>query len=114
MVKLQEKPKPLDMTLKIIGNSAVVMNTVARGSEEHEGRPEPAEETHSDPDPEIKILDPENVADAEDSVQAEEPSVDVQSQTNCSTPIQRLEAEYARVMRVSAEELDLKPAQGRR
>ncbi|OWY94634.1 hypothetical protein PHMEG_00035584, partial [Phytophthora megakarya] len=27
-----------------------------------------------------------------------------------STPVQRLEAEYARVMRVSAEELDLEPA----
>ncbi|OWZ03116.1 reverse transcriptase [Phytophthora megakarya] len=34
----------------------------------------------------------------------------VQSQTSCSTPVQRLEAEYARIMRVSAEELDLKPA----
>ncbi|OWZ12322.1 LOW QUALITY PROTEIN: hypothetical protein PHMEG_00014542 [Phytophthora megakarya] len=86
------------------------MNTVARDPEEPEIRPEQAEETHSDLGSEVKILDPENVAGAEDNVQAEEPSVDVQSQTNCSTPVQMLEAEYARVMRVSAEELDLKPA----
>ncbi|OWZ12144.1 LOW QUALITY PROTEIN: reverse transcriptase [Phytophthora megakarya] len=41
---------------------------------------------------------------------AEEESVDAQSQTSCSTPVQMLEAEYARVMQVSAEELDLEPA----
>ncbi|OWZ16363.1 reverse transcriptase [Phytophthora megakarya] len=110
MVKLQEKPKPLDMTLKIIGNSAVVMNTVARDPKEPEIRPEPAEETHSDLGPEVKILDPGNVPDAEDNVRAQDPSLDVQSQTSCPALIQRLEAGYARVMRVSAEELNLEPA----
>ncbi|OWZ17195.1 reverse transcriptase [Phytophthora megakarya] len=75
-----------------------------------ENRPESAGETYSDPGPKVEILDPENVADAEEDVQGHEPSADVQSQTSCSTPVYRLEAEYARVMRVSAEELDLEPA----
>ncbi|OWY91385.1 reverse transcriptase, partial [Phytophthora megakarya] len=110
MVKLQERPKPLDMTLKIIGNSAVVMNTVARGPEESETGPEPVEQAHPDLSPEVKTLDPESVADVENDAQVPEPSVDVQSQTSYSTPVQRLAAEYVRVMRVSAEELDLEPA----
>ncbi|OWZ13935.1 hypothetical protein PHMEG_00012663 [Phytophthora megakarya] len=110
MVKLQEKPKPLDMTLKFIGNSAVVMNTVASDPEEPETRPEPAEQTHPDLSPEVETLDRESMADVENNTQVPEPSVDVQSQTSCSTPVQRLEAEYAGVMRVSAEELDLEPA----
>ncbi|OWY92041.1 Aspartic protease [Phytophthora megakarya] len=110
MVKLQEKPKPLDMTLKIIGNSAVVMNTVARDPEEPETRPEPVEQTHPDSRSKVETLDPESMADVENGAQVPEPSVDAQSQTSRSTPVQRLEAEYARVMRVSAEELDLEPA----
>ncbi|OWY90472.1 Aspartic protease, partial [Phytophthora megakarya] len=105
MVKLQEKPKPLDMTLKIIGNSAVVMNTVVGDPEEPETRPEPVEQTHPDSSPEIETLDPESVADVENDAQVPEPSED-----SCSTPVQTLEAEYARVMQVSAEELDLEPA----
>ncbi|OWY94181.1 reverse transcriptase, partial [Phytophthora megakarya] len=110
MVKLQEKPKPLDMTLKIIRNSAVVMNTVAIGPEEPETRPEPVEQTHPDSSPEVETLNPESMTDVENDAQVPEPSVDAQSQASCSTPVQRLEAEYARVMRVSAEELDLEPA----
>ncbi|OWZ01055.1 LOW QUALITY PROTEIN: hypothetical protein PHMEG_00027632, partial [Phytophthora megakarya] len=66
---LQEKPKPLDMTLKIIGNSAVVMNTAARDPEEPETRPESVTQTHSDLGPEVKTLDPESVADAENNAQ---------------------------------------------
>ncbi|OWZ15510.1 hypothetical protein PHMEG_00010828 [Phytophthora megakarya] len=50
------------------------------------------------------------MTDVEDNAQVPERSVDIQAQTNCSIPVQRLEAEYARVMRVSAEELDLEPA----
>ncbi|OWZ06662.1 reverse transcriptase [Phytophthora megakarya] len=95
MVKLQEKPKPLDMTLKIIGNSAVVMNT-ARDSEESETRPEPVEQAHPDLSPDVETQDPEGMADVESNVQATESSVDVQSQVSRSTPVQRLEAEYAR------------------
>ncbi|OWY94015.1 Aspartic protease, partial [Phytophthora megakarya] len=110
MVKLQEKPKPLDMTLKIIGNSAVVMNTVVGDPEEPEIRPEPVEQTHLDSSPEVETLGPESMADVEEYARVPEPSVDVQSQASCSTPVQKLEAEYARVMRVSAEELDLEPA----
>ncbi|OWY96067.1 Aspartic protease [Phytophthora megakarya] len=90
MVKLQEKPKPLDMTLKIIGNSAVVMNTAARDPEEHETRPEPVEQAHPDLSPEVKTLDLESMADVENEAQVPEPSVDVQSQTSCSTSVQRL------------------------
>ncbi|OWY91072.1 Aspartic protease [Phytophthora megakarya] len=107
MVKLQVKPKPLDMTLKIIVNSAVVMNTVARDPKEPETRPEPVQQIHPDLSPEVKTLDPESMANVENDAQVPKPSVDVQSQMSCSTPVQRLEAEYARVMRVSAEELDL-------
>ncbi|OWY96680.1 hypothetical protein PHMEG_00032997 [Phytophthora megakarya] len=106
MVKLQERPKPLDMILKTIGNSAVVMNTVAIDPEEPEIRPEPVEQTHPDSSSEVEALDPESMADVENDAQVPEPSVDAQSQTSCSTPVQRLEAEYAR----SAEELDLEPA----
>ncbi|OWZ02728.1 hypothetical protein PHMEG_00025662 [Phytophthora megakarya] len=109
MAKLQEKLKSLGMTLKIIGNSAVVMNTVVRNPEEPETRPEPVEQTHSDLSLEVETLDPGSVADVEDNARVPEPSVDIQSQTNCSTPVQRLEAEYGRVMRVSAEEVDLEP-----
>ncbi|OWY94464.1 reverse transcriptase [Phytophthora megakarya] len=101
MVKLQEKPKPLDMTLKIIGNSVVVLDTVARDPEEPDTRPELIEQTHPDLSSKVETLDPESMADVEDNAQ---------SQTNCSIPVQRLEAEYARVMRVPAEELDLEPA----
>ncbi|OWZ10637.1 hypothetical protein PHMEG_00016487 [Phytophthora megakarya] len=108
--KLLEKPKPLDMTLKIIGNSSVVVNTVARDPEEPETRSEPAEQTHPDLSPEVETRDPESMADVGNDAQVPEPSVDVQSQTSCSTPVQRLEAGYARVMRFSAEELDLEPA----
>ncbi|OWY94803.1 hypothetical protein PHMEG_00035362 [Phytophthora megakarya] len=114
MVKLQEKPKPLDMTLKIIGNSAVVMNTVVRDPEDSETRPESVEHTHHDPGPEVETLSLESVVDVEYSARVPEPSLDAQSQASCSTPVQRLEAEYARVMRVSAEELDLEPAGGKR
>ncbi|OWY94760.1 reverse transcriptase, partial [Phytophthora megakarya] len=110
MVKLQERPKPVDMTLKIIGNSAVVMNTVARGPEESETRPEPVEQAHPNLSSDVETQDPESMAVVESNGQAPEPSGGVQSQTSCSTPVQRLEAEYARVMRVSAEELDLEPA----
>ncbi|OWZ15926.1 reverse transcriptase [Phytophthora megakarya] len=105
----EEKPKPLDMKLKIIGDSAVVMNTVTTDPEYPEIRPEPAERTHSDRGPDVKAPDPENVDGTEDNVPVEKPSVDIQSQTNCSTPAQRLEVEYVRVMRVSAEELGLEP-----
>ncbi|OWZ07366.1 reverse transcriptase [Phytophthora megakarya] len=62
MAKLQEKLKPLDMTLKITGHSAVVMNTVTRDPEEPGTRPEPVEHTHSDLSPEVKTLDSEGVA----------------------------------------------------
>ncbi|OWY96662.1 reverse transcriptase [Phytophthora megakarya] len=110
MVKLQEKPKPVDMTLKIIGNAAVVMNTVVRNPEEHETHPEPVEQTHSDLSPKVETLNLESMMDGKNNAQAPEPSVDVHSQTSNSTRVQRLEAEYARVMRVSAEELDLEPA----
>ncbi|OWZ08553.1 reverse transcriptase [Phytophthora megakarya] len=110
MVKLQEKPKPLDMTLKIIGNSAVVRTTVVRNPEETKACPRPVEQTHPDLSPEVDILDPDSMADVANNAQVPEPSVDAQSQTGCSTPVQRLEVEYARVMRVSAEELDLEAA----
>ncbi|OWZ15998.1 hypothetical protein PHMEG_00010265 [Phytophthora megakarya] len=110
MVKLQEKPKPLDMTLKIVGNSAVVMNTAVRDPKELKTRPEPVERTHSESSPEMKNLNPECIVDGADNAHVSEPSVATQSQMNCSTPVQKLEAEYARVMRVSAEELDLEPA----
>ncbi|OWY96138.1 reverse transcriptase [Phytophthora megakarya] len=110
MVKLQDKPKPVDMTLKIIGNAAVVMNTVVRNPEEPETRPEPVEQIHPDLSPEVETLNPESMMDVKNNAQVPEPSVDVHSQTSSSTPVQRLEAEYARVMRVSAEELDLEPA----
>ncbi|OWY99361.1 reverse transcriptase [Phytophthora megakarya] len=73
-------------------------------------RPEPAEQTHPDLSPEVETLDRESMADVENNTQVPEPSVDVQSQTSCLTPVQRLEAEYAGVMRVSAEEVDLEPA----
>ncbi|OWZ01688.1 reverse transcriptase [Phytophthora megakarya] len=101
MVKLQEKPKPLDMALKSIGNSAVVMNTPREAPKNLRLVPGP---------PEVKTLDPECVANVADNDPVPEPPVEIQPQTNCSTPVQRLEAEYARVMRVSAEEPDLEPA----
>ncbi|OWZ23819.1 hypothetical protein PHMEG_0001229 [Phytophthora megakarya] len=104
MVKLQEKPKPLDMTLKIIGNSAVVMNTVTGDPNEPEDRLVSVEKTHPDLSPSVKVPDPENAADAESNAQVQGPSVDVQSQMNC------FDTEYARVKRVSAEDLDLEPA----
>ncbi|OWY95183.1 reverse transcriptase [Phytophthora megakarya] len=110
MVKLQDKPKPVDMTLKIIGNAAVVMNTVVKTPEEPETRPKPVEQIHPDLSPKAETLNPESMMDVKTNVQVPEPSVDVHSQTSCSTPVQRLEAEYARVIRVSAEELDLEPA----
>ncbi|OWY92491.1 Aspartic protease [Phytophthora megakarya] len=69
MVKLQEKPKPLDMTLKVIGTSAAVMSTVARDPEEPETRPEPVEQTHPDSSPEVETLDPESMADVEEDAQ---------------------------------------------
>ncbi|OWY97332.1 reverse transcriptase [Phytophthora megakarya] len=86
------------------------MNTVARDPEEPETRLEPVGQTHPDSSPEVKTLDPGSMADVENDAQVSEPSMGVQSQTSCSTPVQRLKAEYARVMRVSAEEPDLEPA----
>ncbi|OWZ02488.1 reverse transcriptase [Phytophthora megakarya] len=97
MAKLQDKPKPVDMTLKIIGNAAVVMNTVVRNPEEPKTRPEPVEQTHPDSSPEVETLDPESMADVENDAQAPDPSLDTQSLTSCSTAVQRLEAEYARL-----------------
>ncbi|OWY98687.1 hypothetical protein PHMEG_00030486 [Phytophthora megakarya] len=103
MLKLQEKPKPLDMTLKVIGNSAVVMNTVTRDSKETENRPESAQETHPHLSLEVKDSDPENVADAEDSwMSSHRRAVRHRSKG--------WKAEYVWVMRVSAEELGLELA----
>ncbi|OWZ15553.1 hypothetical protein PHMEG_00010784 [Phytophthora megakarya] len=91
----EERPKPLGMTFKVTRISVVVMKTVG---------------AHSDPGPAFKVPGLENAADAEDSVLVEEEPVDAQSQTSDSTPVQSLEPEYARMMQVSAEELDLEPA----
>ncbi|OWZ04410.1 reverse transcriptase [Phytophthora megakarya] len=109
MMQVEEEAETVGYDTQI-GNSEVVMNTVAREPEELETRPESVEQTNSDLSSEVETLDPESVADIEDNAHVPEPSLDVQSQTNCSTPVQRLEAEYARVMRVSVEELDLEPA----
>ncbi|OWY93750.1 hypothetical protein PHMEG_00036736 [Phytophthora megakarya] len=86
------------------------MNTVARDPEDPETRPEPVGQPHPNLSPDVETQDPESMADVENDAQVHEPSVDAQAQTCCSTPVQRLEAEYARIMRVSAEELDLEPA----
>ncbi|OWZ22526.1 LOW QUALITY PROTEIN: reverse transcriptase [Phytophthora megakarya] len=96
------------MTLKIMGNSAVVMNTVTRDPEEPETHPEPVGEAHPDLHPEVETLEPESMANVENNAQVLGPGCAVTDELFDTGS--RLEAEYDRVVRVSAEELDLEPA----
>ncbi|OWZ22324.1 hypothetical protein PHMEG_0002985 [Phytophthora megakarya] len=72
MVRLRERLKPLDMTLKVTGNAAVVMKTVVRDSEGLEIRPEDVGGMCSDPGPESKVSGPEDATNSEDSVPAQD------------------------------------------